>query len=131
MTGQVSIIPDDVNNAIVIKANAADYAKIKTTIQELDIVPRAVLIEVTLAEVTLNDELEYGIEYFIRNKGMDIAGQEGKYSTIVNNGRGLVRICSIPLPQSPMRRHPVSRFMWSTVTENFRVLIQLLSRKLR
>jgi general secretion pathway protein D len=129
LTGQVSIIPDDVNNAIVIKANAADYAKIKTTIQELDIVPRAVLIEVTLAEVTLNDELEYGIEYFIRNKGMDIAGQEGKYSTILNNGRGLVKNMLDPTTAVANAAAPGLSFMWSTVTENFRVLIQLLSQE--
>ena len=36
MTGQVSIIPDEVNNAIVIKANAADYAKIKAEQAVLD-----------------------------------------------------------------------------------------------
>jgi general secretion pathway protein D len=127
LTGQVSIIPDDVNNAIVIKANAADYAKIKTTIQELDIVPRAVLIEVTLAEVTLNEELEYGVEYFIRNKGMDIAGQQGKYSTILNNGRGLVKNLLDPTTAVANAAAPGLSFMWSTVTENFRVLIQLLS----
>jgi general secretion pathway protein D len=129
LTGQVSIIPDDVNNAIVIKANAADYAKIKTTIQELDIVPRAVLIEVTLAEVTLNDELEYGIEYFIRNKGMDIAGQQGKYSTIVNNGRGLVKNLLDPTTGVANAAAPGLSFLWSTVTEDFRVLIQLLSQE--
>ena len=129
LTGQVSIIPDDVNNAIVIKANAADYAKIKTTIQELDIVPRAVLIEVTLAEVTLNKELEYGIEYFIRNKGMDIAGQEGKYSTILNNSRGLVKNLLDPTTAVANAAAPGLSFMWSTVTENFRVLIQLLSQE--
>ncbi len=55
-TGEVMIIPDEVNNAIVVRANAVDYGKIKKTIETLDIVPRAVLIEVLVAEVDLTKD---------------------------------------------------------------------------
>lgn len=78
LTGEVTIIPDEVNNAIVIRANAADYGRIKRTIEQLDILPRAVLIEVLIAEVTLNKELRYGLEWFFKDIGMDIAGKDGK-----------------------------------------------------
>jgi general secretion pathway protein D len=71
------IIPDEVNNALVIRANAADYAKIKKTIDTLDILPRAVLIEVLILEVTLNKDLAYGVEWLFRS---------GDFKALFNNG---------------------------------------------
>ncbi|ABK19328.1 type II secretion system secretin GspD [Syntrophobacter fumaroxidans] len=61
---EVMIIPDEVNNAIVVRANATDYAKIKKTIEALDILPRAVLIEVIIAEVALTKDFEYGLKWY-------------------------------------------------------------------
>lgn len=86
LTGEVVIIPDEVNNALVIRANAADYAKIKKTIETLDILPRAVLIEVTIAEVTLTDALEYGLEYFFQNIGLTIGPKYGTTSGLFTSG---------------------------------------------
>jgi general secretion pathway protein D len=63
-TGEVMLIPDEVNNAIVVRANAIDYGKIKKTIETLDLLPRAVLIEVMIAEVDLTKEFSQGIQYF-------------------------------------------------------------------
>lgn len=70
LTGEVIIIPDEVNNAIVIRANATDYAKIKKTLETLDILPRAVLIEVMIAEVRLDKRFEYGLEWWFKNAGV-------------------------------------------------------------
>ncbi len=80
LTGEVMIIADEVNNAIVIRANAADYARIKRTIEQLDILPRAVLIEVLIAEITLTKDLQYGLEWFFKDIGMDIAGKSGRFT---------------------------------------------------
>lgn len=89
LSGEVVIIPDEVNNAIVIRANANDYAKIRKTIESLDILPRAVLIEVMIAEVTLNKELQYGLQWFFQDIGIDIGGREGKFTIgKVNPGSG-------------------------------------------
>ena len=73
LTGEVVIIGDEVNNAIVVRANAADYEMVKSVIEPLDIVPRAVLIEVTLAEITLNKNLEYGITWWIQEQAVQQA----------------------------------------------------------
>ncbi|MFZ2445033.1 MAG: type II secretion system secretin GspD [Syntrophobacteraceae bacterium] len=66
-TGEVTLIADEVNNAIVTRANAVDYAKIKKTIETLDILPRAVLIDVMIAEITLNKDFQYGIQHFFES----------------------------------------------------------------
>ncbi len=122
----MSIIPDEVNNAIVIKANAADYAKIKTTIQSLDIVPRAVLIEVMLAEITLTDDLQYGIEWFFKNKGMDIAGYKGQGTSFLNNALGLNSGTFNAITNAASTG---LNLYWGTLDGNVNFLIQLLSKK--
>ncbi len=67
LSGEVEIIPDETNNAIVFKANGRDYKIIKEVLKKLDIVPRQVLINVVIAEVTLTGSLEYGVEWFLKD----------------------------------------------------------------
>jgi general secretion pathway protein D len=68
LTGEAMIIADEVNNALVVRANAMDYGKIKKTIDTLDILPRAVLIEVMILEVVLNKDLSYGLEWLLKTE---------------------------------------------------------------
>lgn len=67
---QLKIVADETNNAIVILANKSDYDGIRNVIQELDILPLQVLIEVSIIEVTLTDELSYGLEWFLKHNGI-------------------------------------------------------------
>lgn len=62
----IRIIADDLNNAILVMATAAEYRQIEAAIKKLDVVPLQVLIEATIAEVTLTDELRYGVQWFLR-----------------------------------------------------------------
>jgi general secretion pathway protein D len=62
--GEVKIIPDEINNSLVIVATAQEYSVIKDVIKQLDVMPLQVLIDATIVEVTLTDELEYGIQWY-------------------------------------------------------------------
>lgn len=55
----IKVIADRDNNALLILANGAEYEKIEEAVKKLDVVPRQVLVEVTIAEVTLNGALSY------------------------------------------------------------------------
>lgn len=67
---KVRIIPDEGNNALIIVANSEEYAKIQRILKELDVLPLQVLIDATIVEVTLNNDLKYGIQwYFSHNNG--------------------------------------------------------------
>lgn len=70
LSGKVDIIPDEINNAIVFKASPRDYRIIKNVLAQLDIVPRQVLINVMVAEITLSAKTEYGIEWFLKGNGL-------------------------------------------------------------
>jgi general secretion pathway protein D len=61
--GEINIVVDETNNALVIRAFQRDYRSILETIKKLDIYPKQVLIEVMLAEITLDDTTEFGIEW--------------------------------------------------------------------
>ncbi len=63
----IRIIADEVNNALVILATADDYRMVETTLRKLDITPLQVLIEASIIEVSLTDDLEFGVEWFFRN----------------------------------------------------------------
>lgn len=64
---EIRIIADDSTNSLVINALPRDYRKIREAIEKLDSLPLQVLIEATIAEVTLSDELRYGVEWFFRS----------------------------------------------------------------
>lgn len=70
----VRVIADKDNNALLILAAAADYERIEAALKKLDVLPRQVLIEVTIAEVTLTDEFSMGLEWFFNN-GSRIQGK--------------------------------------------------------
>ncbi len=59
-----TIIADADNNAILVMASPRDYQKIKATISRLDVAPKQVMIEATIAEVTLSNNLSYGVRWF-------------------------------------------------------------------
>jgi len=63
------IAVDEGKNSILIEATPADYRRIMGVIKGLDIMPKQVLIEVTIAEVSLNDELKFGVRWFLQGKG--------------------------------------------------------------
>lgn len=63
LRGQVQIIADEVRNALVIEAYPSDYRIIETVLNRIDILPRQVLIEVIIAEVSLSEGSELGISW--------------------------------------------------------------------
>ncbi len=65
--GSVQVIADEITNTLIIKATAQDYAQIKKVLERIDTVSRQVLIQVMVAEVALNDTLQYGVEWWLND----------------------------------------------------------------
>ena len=61
------IVTDEANNALIIRADQGDYASIERVIREMDVAPQQVMIEATIAEVTLNKQLQYGVEWYFKS----------------------------------------------------------------
>ena len=61
------IIADTEHNAIIVVATQQAYRMIEATLRQLDTVPLQVLIQATLVEVTLTDDLAFGVRYFLQS----------------------------------------------------------------
>jgi len=68
VTPNVRITPDAINNALLIYADRESYRIISSTLQQLDQPVLQVAIDATIAEVTLNNELTYGVQFFLNSK---------------------------------------------------------------
>lgn len=60
------IAADVTNNSLVIYANQENYRLIEQTLAHLDRPQLQVAIHATIAEVTLNNDLQYGVEYYFQ-----------------------------------------------------------------
>lgn len=67
--GALRVVADEVNNAILVYGTVAEYAKIEATLKRLDLPPTQVLIEASIVEVTLSDDLRYGLQW-VFNEGL-------------------------------------------------------------
>lgn len=76
------ITADKVNNALLIYATPQQYEIVRAALQKLDIVPLQVLIEASIAEVTLTNALQYGVQYFLRNGNHSVTFSNGTSPTI-------------------------------------------------
>jgi len=61
LTGPVQIVPDARTNALLIRSNGADYATLRAAVEQIDVRPAQVLIEVLIAEVRRDRQAGLGV----------------------------------------------------------------------
>lgn len=61
--GTLKIVPNAENKSLLILASPSEFAVIEAALKRLDVLPIQVLIEASVAEVTLTDELRYGLQW--------------------------------------------------------------------
>lgn len=66
--GDVRVVADRRQNALLIYAPRNEYAKIEAALRQLDVAPTQILIEASILEVTLNDELRYGLQWYFNGR---------------------------------------------------------------
>jgi type II secretory pathway component GspD/PulD (secretin) len=59
--GDVAIVPDPRTNSLLIRASRADFELIQAAVNEVDLRPLQVVIQVTIAEVIRNTDLAYAL----------------------------------------------------------------------
>lgn len=75
----VRITPDSVNNTLLIYASQEQYRTIEQTIKEIDQPQLQVAIDATIAEVTLTDELQYGVQSYIMSRDLGLKPNTGSF----------------------------------------------------
>ena len=77
----IRITADVTNNAVLVYANQESQRIVEQTIRQIDRPQRQVAIEATIAEVTLNDSLNYGVQYFLASQKGSVSSTIGADST--------------------------------------------------
>ena len=85
----VRITADAVNNTLLIYANQESYRIIEQTLRQIDRPQLQVSIDATIAEITLNENLSYGVQFFL--KGASDSGS-------ITLSRTATQILTRPLP---------------------------------
>lgn len=88
----ISIVADIANNSLIITATPQEYSKILPVIKQLDIMPLQVLIDATIAEVTLKDDLKYGLKWYFSNSSGEAVGS----SAVVGESTPLAKVLASP-----------------------------------
>ncbi len=65
---RIKIAVDEGKNAILVEATQADYRRVIRVLGNLDVMPNQVLIEATIAEISLNDDLKFGLRWYLQDK---------------------------------------------------------------
>jgi len=74
---QVSITSDDNNNAVIVFGSPREFAVVEDALRKLDIPPYQVMIEAAITEVSLTDDLRYGVQWNFQTGDSNFALTEG------------------------------------------------------
>ena len=80
------VAADDSRNALVVRAPRAQHGEIEALLRELDSPARQVLLEATIAEVTLNDRLDVGTRWFFESGNFDFRFSDGSAAAAIPQG---------------------------------------------
>ena len=83
----IRITADVVNNSLLIYASEANYRIIESALRQIDRPQLQVAFDATIAEVTLNDSLTYGVQFFLKSSNLGAPGNTG---SIINSIGGAV-----------------------------------------
>jgi general secretion pathway protein D len=98
------VAADDSRNALVVRAPRAQHAEIEGLLRELDSPARQVLLEATIAEVTLNDRLDIGTRWFFESGNFDfrfsdqagaVAGNPDGFTAVFGTGGADVALSAL------------------------------------
>src|SRR5581483_8308479 len=83
------LVIDQARNALVFVGTAQDYQRIRPLLETLDRAPREALIEVTVAELTLNDNSDLGFNWTLVNRFSGKIERVGTGSNVSPGGGGI------------------------------------------
>ncbi|KJC34227.1 general secretion pathway protein GspD [Bradyrhizobium sp. LTSP849] len=90
----VRITADVTNNAVLVYANQEAQRIVEQTVRQIDRPQRQIAIEATIAEVTLNDQLNYGVQFFLASQKGSISNTISGVSNAATVGSGSVEAAS-------------------------------------
>src|SRR5262249_11086972 len=97
----VRITADAAGNALLIYASTEQYQIIARTLVQLDRQQLQVAIDATVAEVALNDNLAYGVQFYLNSKAGGVPGAISNIPQATPNGPGVASTVNATGSNSP------------------------------
>jgi general secretion pathway protein D len=86
---QVRIGVDKDSNTLIVFASPSRWSQIQRILSEIDRTPKQVLIEASIAEVTLSKEFELGVDWSVMSKYLNVSSINSGSGTIAPSSPGL------------------------------------------
>ena len=95
-TNTMRIIPNSQNNALLVYATQQEEETVEAMLRKIDILPLQVRIDAVIAEVTLNDQLQYGTQFFFKSGGVNGILNNSASAVALTNPASAVLSTSFP-----------------------------------
>ena len=79
------VVASEPTNTLLIHATPEEYQRVLGILHRLDVPQRQVLVEATIVEVSLNDDLRYGVQYFLEDGGARLGLTQGESINVSPN----------------------------------------------
>jgi general secretion pathway protein D len=94
-TGGMRVAADDSRNALIVRASAADHEQIERLLRSLDSPARQVLLEATIVEVALNDEISIGTRWFFESGNWDFRFSDLESGSVSGSNPGFTAVFGV------------------------------------
>lgn len=84
----IAIVSDEVNNSLVITATPSEFKRMRQILEHIDVASNQVLLEATIAEVTLNDNLKFGLRWFLNKSNNNVTFTDSAVGAVAPNFPG-------------------------------------------
>jgi general secretion pathway protein D len=83
----LQVVADKDNNTLLVIATAAEYSVIEAALRKLDVPQRQVVMEVTIAEVTLTDDIQFGVDWLFKGGAPSGRGSGGNINSLLSGSQ--------------------------------------------
>lgn len=88
-TEAIKMVVDERANALVFYTSGSEYQALTPLLAKLDTLPKQVSLDITIAEVTLQDEFKFGVEWALSRSEVTLTTQ-GAFGASAVGGLGLI-----------------------------------------
>ena len=89
VSGEISLIVDEKANVLVFYTAGQRYLTLQPLLRKLDVMPKQVMLDITIAEVSMKDEFKHGVEWALSQGEVNLTTQ-GAFGALNIGGIGLV-----------------------------------------
>ena len=92
---KMTVAADDSRNALIVRGSAEDHEQIASLLRTSDSPSRQVLLEATIAEVTLNNEVQIGTRWFFESGNWDLKFSDQASGSVAGTNPGFTAVFGV------------------------------------